>query len=575
MAATPKAPAYFARGANGWEATDWATYGKQVEQTARALLAEGIQPGQVVGILGNNRPQWIIVHAAAMAIGAVPTGIYPTSSAEEIAYLLGHTEAPLVVLESPQHLEHLLDADTGKSPLVRRMVCMAGGPGSTDPRVCSFEDFLAGGDRIEAQEVHRLTATLKPDSLATLIYTSGTTGPPKGVMLTHGNLAWTAVAMRRILTAVPEDRMLSYLPLSHIAEQMFTIHAAVTVGYPVYFAESMGTVARDISEIRPTLLFGVPRIWEKMHTGLFAKLNQVTGVKKQLIGWARGVAGSASRARMEGRAPGLTTRLQLSLAERLVFNKLRKAIGLDASRINISGAAPLAMNFLEDLASLGLPVLEVYGQSETCGPTTFNFPEDYLLGSVGKPLPGIELRMADDDEILVRGPNLFAGYYKNPEASADCLRDGWLASGDLGRIDARGFLSITGRKKEILITAGGKNIAPQNIEFALQQDPLIETAMVIGDRRKYLTALIALDPEAANALVSDSSSPPNGNAELEREVQRLVDEANSRLASVEQIKRFTLLDRPFSVEAGELTPTMKVKRKVVERLHAEAIEAMY
>lgn len=396
--------------------------------------------------------------------------------------------------------------------------------------------------------------------------------------LSHRNLAWTAKAMQHTLEAVPTDRMVSYLPLSHIAEQMFTIHSPATVGYAVYFAESIGSVARDIREVRPTLLFGVPRIWEKFHAGIFDKLAQASGTKRNLIEWAQGVARREVEARQAGRPVGFATRIQRSLAERMVFSKLRSALGLEEARIHISGAAPLASNLMEDLASVGIPVLEVYGQSEASGPTSFNFPGDYLLGSVGKPLEGVEVRIADDGEILARGPNVFGGYYLAPEATAETLRDGWLLSGDLGRLDERGFLHITGRKKDILITAGGKNIAPQNIEFALQESPWIESAVLIGDRRKYLSVLLTIDPAALESFASQRNLEPTAAREhpdFRAQIQSAIDGVNSRYAKVEQIKRFHLLANSFSVEAGELTPTMKIKRQAIERLHAGAIEAMY
>ncbi len=575
---TPDVPAFFTRTDGGWEATSWCEYADLVSTAGRALIAEGIEPGDVVCILGFNRAEWVVLHVAAMAIGAVPTGIYPTSSEGEVAYLLEHTETSFVLLETDQHLERVLAADASAGGRVRCIVSMRGGPTSDDSRSCSWQEFLDRAAGVEESALHARLERLAMEALGTLIYTSGTTGPPKGVMLTHLNLSWTAEAMQRTLEAVPDDRMLSYLPLSHIAEQMFTIHSPITVGYAVYFAESIGTVSRDIKEIRPTILFGVPRIWEKFHAGIFAKLEQATGLKRSLLTWARSTATAETALRKAGRRSGALLAAKSRIAEQLVFSKLRNTLGLDAARIHVSGAAPLSTAVMDDLASVGLVVLEVYGQSESSGPTSFNFPDDYLLGSVGKPLAGVEVSFGSDGEILVRGANVFGGYYKAPDATAETIVDGWLASGDLGRFDERGFLHITGRKKDILITAGGKNVAPQNIEFALQASPLVEAAVLIGDRRKFLSALLTVD-EAALADWARSAGIDVASARTCPELQAALDAhlqvVNERLAKVEQVKVFTVLETSFSIDSGELTPTMKIKRQVVERLHGDAIEAMY
>ncbi len=421
---TPEAPAYFVRGEGGWSPTSWGEYSGQVLQASRALIALGLEPGDVACILGFNRPEWTILHVACMAIGAVPTGIYPTCSAEEIRYILEHTDAQFVALESDSHWERVEEASAGAgASVLRTVVSMRGGPAPEDERSMGWEAFLSGGDGVDVDRVLERMAKLEPEGLGTLIYTSGTTGPPKGVMLSHHNLCWTAHAMQRTLDAVPSDRMLSYLPLSHIAEQMFTIHSQITVGYSVYFAESVQSVARDIKEMHPTIMFGVPRIWEKFHAGINGKLQEATGLKAGLVSWARGIGRRVELAAAEGRKPSGWLALQYRAAHSLIFSKLREAIGLKEGRISISGAAPLGASVIQDLAQLGIPVLEVYGQSEASGPTSFNFAADYLLGSVGKPLEGVEVRFAEDGEILVRGENIFMG-----SASHNSAYNAWFGS---------------------------------------------------------------------------------------------------------------------------------------------------
>ena len=421
-------------------------------------------------------------------------------------------------------------------------------------------------------------AAIEPTQLGTLIYTSGTTGPPKGVMLSHGNLAWTAAVAKKIVDVRPTDAMLSYLPLSHIAEQMFTIHAAATAGYAVYFAESIDKVPDNLKEVQPHLFFGVPRIWEKFHAGIAAKLREAPPLKRALVDWAMRVGRRTSADKCARRQPSGLLALQYALANRLVFAKLKPAVGLARARLCVSGAAPIAPDVLEFFSALDIIVHEVYGQSEDCGPTSFNLPGATDLTSVGRPIPGVEVRIAADGEILVRGPNVFMGYYKDPAATAETLVDGWLHSGDLGELTPDGFLRITGRKKEIIITAGGKNITPKNIEAALKQSPLINEATVIGDRRKYLTALFTLDPDAAAKFATDHHL--NGHAlhtdpTLIAAIQRHVESVNAQLARVEGIKRFCVLPRNLTVEDGELTPTLKVKRAVVQQHFAPEIEAMY
>ncbi|MDW8361152.1 MAG: long-chain fatty acid--CoA ligase [Myxococcales bacterium] len=573
----PEAPAYYVRRDGVWHATSWKQYASEVRRAARAMLALGLEPGQSVCILGFNRPEWTIFDVAAMCLGGAPAGIYTTSSPAEVRYIAHHCEAPLVLVENHEQLHKVL-RERDALPALRAIVLMQGvGAPQERPeglQILTWEQFLAAGDRVLDAKVYERIAALEPDGLATLIYTSGTTGPPKGVMLSHRNLAWTASVARELVDGRPEDTVLSYLPLSHIAEQMFTIHGAITTGYSVHYAQSIEKVPDDLREVQPTVFFGVPRIWEKFHAGITAKLAQATGLKKRLVDWAMDVGRRVAEVRSRGGQPQGALALQYAVARKLVYDKVKPALGLGRARLCVSGAAPIAREVLEFLAGLDVIVLEVYGQSEDCGPTSFNRPQRFRFGSVGPVIPGVEVKIAPDEEILVRGPNVFLGYYKEPEATRETLVDGWLCSGDLGRLDADGFLWITGRKKEILITAGGKNIAPKNIEATIKNHPLVNEAVVIGDRRKYLTALVTLDPEACKARGIDMARA-NDDPAVRAEIQRQIDRANEELARVEQIKKFTILPRNFGIDTGELTPTLKVKRNKVAEIWAREIEAMY
>lgn len=573
----PDAPAYHAKVDGRWITTTWGDYGAQVRQAARALVALGFQPGQVVCILGFNRPEWAVMDIACMAAGGAPAGIYTTNSPSEVQYVVDHSEAPVVLLENLEQWEKVRKV-RDQLPKLRHVVLMRGAPAVDDPMVMGWDAFLSTGDTVGADEVDRRVAALADDQLATLIYTSGTTGPPKGVMLSHRNLAWTADAARELSGAGPDDCSLSYLPLSHIAEQMFTLHIPITVGGQVYYAESIEKVLDNLKEVRPTIVFAVPRIWEKMHAGMAAKLALATGAKAALVGWARSVGEQATARKNRGEAVSGWLGFQYNVANNLIFSKVKEAIGLSRARICVSGAAPIAKEVLDFLGGLDIRVLEVYGQSEGSGPTTFNRPDRARFGSVGPALPGVEVKIAEDGEIVAKGPNVFLGYYKDPAATAETLKDGWLQSGDLGSFDDQGFLHITGRKKDILITAGGKNIAPKNLEAAIKNHPLVGEAVVIGDRRKYLTALVTLDPEAAARLAGEIGVPAEAvhqSPQARAQVQQAVDAMNADVSRVEGVKRFTILPAPFTVAGGELTPTLKVKRKVVYEKYAAEIEAMY
>lgn len=573
----PSRSAYNVRGADGtWKSTNYGTFAEEVRTAARALVSLGLEPGERTCLLGYNKPEWVIFDIATMMAGGVPAGIYTTCSPEEVQYIIDHAEARVVLLEDEGQWEKV-KAERERLPNLKHVVMMKG-VSIDDPMVLTWEDFIAKAEDTDDAVIDARLDGLKPDDTATFIYTSGTTGPPKAVMLTNDNLTHTANVAVDMVTADHNDRMVSYLPLSHIAEQMFTIHGPCTAGYAIYYAESLDTLLRDMQEMKPTILFGVPRVWEKMHAGLTAKIGQATGIKAKLVNWAMGVGRKVTALRNAGSEPSGFLALQYAFASKRIFGPVKEALGLNEARFGISGAAPIAAEVLEFFSGLDITIYEVYGQSEGTGPTSFNQPGRTKFGTVGPAIPGTEIRIAEDGEICVRGRNIFKGYFKNEAATNDTLVDGWLLSGDLGKVDSEGFLSITGRKKEIIITAGGKNIAPKNIEAALKNLPLVSQAVVIGDRRKFLSALITLDPEAAEAFASENGL--NGDIHASDAVQKVLqqgidDEVNPLFARVEWVRKFAVLPRDLSVEDGELTPTLKVKRRVVDEHFADVIEGMY
>ncbi|MFO0660114.1 MAG: AMP-binding protein [Polyangiaceae bacterium] len=572
----PTAPAYFEKREGRWQAASYRRYADQVRQAARALIALDFKPGQAAAILGFNRSEWVIADLGAMAAGGVPAGIYTTCSPEEVQYIIDHSGAPIVFVENLSQWSKV-ERELHRLPNLRHVVLMRGAPKVDHPMVLSWEEFLAKAEGVDPKRVDERVEQLEPAGLATFIYTSGTTGPPKAVMLSHRGLVWTAETAVKTMKVTHEDYGLSYLPLSHVAEQMLSIHVVIAAGCSVYFAESLDRLADNLKEVQPTVFFGVPRVWEKFFTGIRGKLAEAKGAKKKIADAARAVGRQRSAYLNRGEQPPPHLRAAHELFNRLVYSKLKEAIGLKNARVCVSGAAPIAREVLEFFSEFDLRILEVYGQSEDNGPTSINLPGKTRFGTVGPAFPGVEVKIADDGEIIVRGPNVFLGYYKDEAATNETLIDGWLHSGDLGEFSPDGFLSITGRKKEILITSGGKNIAPRNIEEGIKGCPLVGEAVVIGDRRKYLTALITLEPEACAKLMSEKglSGPAHECKEIRDIIQARVDEVNSSLARVETVKKFTLLHKPFSLETGELTPTLKIRRKVVNQRYASEIEAMY
>lgn len=568
-----------------WRDVSWAEYLEKVKCTCLGLVALGIEKGDRVAVIGENRPEWLYTDLATMAAGAVTTGIYTTSSAEQCEYVTGHSEARIFVAEDEEQLDKALFFRE-RAPALEKIVVIdpKGLRDFSDPMVMTFDDLLQLGRDLEEKEpdrFDRLVEAAKPEDLALIIYTSGTTGPPKGAMLSHLNVTWTTWSIGEAIPFEASDEVLSFLPLSHIAERMFSVFLPIRYGYTVNFTESPDTVTDNFREVSPTVIFAVPRIWEKYYSAVRIRIANATWFKKIVYGVAERVGIQYADAKLSGRQIPLLLRIMRLMANVTVFYKLRERLGFERVRLAVSGAAPISPDVLKYFHGLGVPLREVYGQTEGSGPTCIHRGDDVRLSTVGPALPGVEVRLAEDGEILVKGGNVFMGYYRAPEATAETLTDGWLHSGDVGVLNKEGYLSITDRKKDLIITAGGKNIAPQNIENQLKFSPYINDAIVVGDRLKFLAALIVIDEENVIQYAQDHKIPFTTYESLTKapEIVELIDgeleKVNKTLSHVETVKKFTIVPKKLYEEDGEVTPTMKVKRKHVNAKFSDLIKEMY
>ena len=548
VARAPDATAYLTEEADGWRPVTWAEAGRMVDELAHGLLARGIRKGDAFAILASTRLEWTVFDFALARIGAVAAPIYMNSSPKDAAYVAEHSDAVGALCEDDEQRAKL--AGLGLE------------------HVLTFADLdeLRGLGREHEREHPNALAeaaqTIGDDDLYTYIYTSGTTGPPKACMILHRNYFEMVDAVRHVEDFVRQDDvMLLFLPLAHNFGRCMTLLGA-RVGFTIAFCPDPYSVAEALEAVRPTIFPSVPRVYEKVHTGVTAKFGEAKGAKRALIDWALRTGREASAMRQAQRPlpPGLALRHRI--ADRLVYSKVKKRLG-GRLRLGISGGAPLAKEIIEFFHALDILILEGYGLTECTTAATVNMPTAFRFGTVGPAIPGTELRIADDGEVLIRSATVFAGYLKDEEATREVLAgDGWLRSGDLGHLDDEGFLQITDRKKDILVTAGGKNVAPQNLENALKMNPLISQALVVGDRRPYVAALITLVEGASRD-------------EAEPEIARAVDDVNGDLSRFEQIKRFSILSRDFSADEDEVTPTLKLKRRVCEEHFAAEIEALY
>jgi long-chain acyl-CoA synthetase len=568
-----------------WHDLTWNEYFRLVTHVGSALLSLGLEKGDCVSIIGDNCPEWVIIDMAVQCAGGVAVGVNATNAWEQVHYVIENSESKFFFVENEEQLDKWLHFRDNVPHLKKVIVWdLEGLRHFEDPMVMTYDELLEMGRKEAEREPGLLEERMdrvQPDDVSMLIYTSGTTGPPKGAMLTHRNLTWMGQAITSDNPMHQSDEVMSFLPLCHVFEQLFSVMGHITHGFVVNFIESPDTVADNMVEISPTVGYAVPRIWEKYSSAIYIRMSDATWFKRIVFYVAMKIGQQRATLMMNFKKVPLYLETLYRLAHFGVFRKLKERLGFDRMRIAYSGAAPISPEVLHFFQSLGVNLVEGYGQTEGTGVTCVSRVGRVKFGTVGPPLTGTEVRIAEDGEILVKSPSVFKGYFKNPEATADTLKDGWLHSGDVGEIDEDGYLKITDRKKDIIVTAGGKNITPQYIENKLKFSPYINDAVVIGDRRKFLSCLIMIDEDNVVKYAQDNKvqfstyKDLTRNPEILRLIQGEINKVNDSLSRVEQVKKFTILPKKLYEEDGEVTPTMKVKRKYVNEAFADLIEGMY
>lgn len=580
----PQSPAIHEKAPHGsWRTWTWARYWQDVRELAKGFIALGHEPGECIALIGGSRCGWVISQFAIMAARGVPASIYPNNTADQASYIVGNSRSRIVIADTAVQLAKYREGiDRGLMTAEHLVLMDEPVAGVTD--VLSLAAVQALGREQSDAELDRRLAEMTADETAMLIYTSGTTGVPKGVQLSHGNIAALSDGLFERFPAFLDEvpyRVISYLPLCHIAEQIATNFGQMGTGGEVFFCADIARIKHTLTDVRPTVFLGVPRVWEKFQAALESKLGEARGLKAALAGWARRTELAAMMQQAEtGRPSGGLGRF---IANKLVVSKVKEALGLDRLYLAVTGAAPISQGTLEFFGSLGITIYEVYGMSETTGICTSAGYGRPRFGSVGRAMPGVEIRIAHDAEILVKGPICTKGYLHMPEETAELYdEEGWLHTGDLGAMDAEGYVRITGRKKDILVTAGGKNIAPAEMEGHINQIPGVGQVVVVGDKMPYLGALITLDVEALDVLAKEAGVAPAPLAELAAQpaihdhlMKRIEADCNAKVARYQTIKRIAVLPVEFSVDGGELTPTMKAKRNVVVEKYAREIAALY
>ncbi|THH39227.1 long-chain fatty acid--CoA ligase [Aliishimia ponticola] len=569
-----------------WQEYSWSDYYEGGKRIGLGLLKLGVQPKEPVLILAEDRREWLYCDMGAAGIGAVPTGVYTTDSPEQLAYLATDSGASVLFVENDEQLDKWLSARKDM-PGIKHVIVMDkdGLATFSDPAVMFFDDFLALGAAEEKTHPTRFEDALnavKADDPRMIIYTSGTTGPPKGAVILHVNMMFQMQAGENMFDFHEDDEQLCFLPLCHVLERLVSVDGPIFAGSKVNFAESPETVFENLQEVSPHTFTGVPRIWEKMHSRLMILRSEAGWFGGKAFDWAIATGFKVASLKEEGKTPGAGLRLAHLAADALVLANLRRMLGLSRARRLGSGAAPISPDLIRWFCGLGVPLMEGFGMTETSGVATVNTREENLIGTVGKTLPGVDVRISDEGEIQVHGGCVFGGYWNNPEKTRETFtEDGWLKTGDVGRIGNDGALTITGRIKDIIITAGGKNITPAEIESRLKFSPYVSDAVVIGDKRKYLTCLVMIDQENVEKFAQDRQIPFSDFASLTRapEVRELIGDVvadtNKAFAQVEQIKDFRLIDILLTAEDEELTPTMKLKRNFVNERHKALIDDMY
>lgn len=571
-----------------WQEVTWTEYYAATEKLASGLLELGVQKGDFIGVIGENCPNWLYIDMATQMLGATTVGIYTTNAWEQVSYVVKHAECKVLFAENEEQVDKWLRF-RNDCPSLEWVIYWEekGLQNLTEDQLLSWQHIMEQGNTklaVNRPIISNLSESIDEEDTAILVYTSGTTGNPKGAMLTHKNLLWAAHTLGAIDDAnmlQPNEEIMSFLPLCHIFERTFSVYVHLVVGYKINFVESIDTLPQNLREIHPSIGYAVPRIWEKYYSRIYIQMQDADWFNRQVYAWALKIADKYQSAVAAGKSPSPLLRLSHLIAQRGIFYYLKERLGMEKMRYAFSGAAPISPDILKFYQKIGLTLVEGYGMTETSALITFSTLKEFKHGTVGKPIPGAEVKLGEDGEILTRHGGVFKGYYKNPEATKAALQDGWMHTGDIGEIDEEGFLKIVDRKKDLIITAGGKNIAPQYIENKLKFSPYINDAIVIGDKRKYLSAIIVLDEDNINKYAQDHKIQYSTYADLaENEaIQKLIDgevnKVNKTLAKVQNIRKYRMLNKRLYQEDGEMTPTMKVKRKYINEAYEELIESMY
>lgn len=568
-----------------WQDITWDDYYDRAEKVGCALIGMGLEKGESACIIGDNSIEWVMADLGIQCAGGVSVGVYATNAWPQVEYVVTHCDARFLFVENEEQLDKWL-MFRHNVPLLEKVIVWdtRGLNAFKDPMVMTFDDLLEAGNAFRDNNpslFEERRNIIAPEDPAVLIYTSGTTGPPKGAMLTHRNVTWMAAAVEGSIRVYKKDNVLSFLPLCHIFERLFTVFIHIRFAYTVNFVEKPDTVMRNMMEVSPTIGYAVPRIWEKYYSNIMIKMSDATWLKRAVFGLALKAGMSRADRIMAGEPVGLMLKAGYLAAWFVVFRKLKERLGFEKIRVAISGAAPISRDVLRFFQSIGMNLIEGYGQTEGTGVTTLSPETGARPGSVGRALNGVRIKIAEDGEILIQSPGVFKGYYKSDAATAATMSGTWLCTGDVGELDSDGFLKITDRKKDIIVTAGGKNITPQYIENKLKASLYINDAVVIGDRRKYLTCLIMIDEDNVVKFAQDNKIQFSTYKDLTRsdQVRALIEsevkQVNETLSRVENIRKFTLIPKRLYEEDGEVTPTMKIKRKMVHEAYQDLIEAMY
>lgn len=575
----PEKVAYRYKAENAWHDITWQANKTICQDISKGLMALGVNKDDKVNILSNTRPEWLQIDMATVSIGAVVVGIYASNLPEDCAYIINHSDAVILFAENQDQLDKIMQVQK-ELPKLKYIVLLEGNPPADANEVLRWEDFLAKGKKISDDEFVARTQEVEPGDLASIVYTSGTTGVPKGAMLTHDNLLFTSWSASESLAVQPHFETLLFLPLAHVFARII-VYLCLREGLTINFAESIEKVGENLKETRPHFFASVPRIFEKVYDKITSGAQDAGGLKLKIFNWSLAAGMEVSKRLQKKQSVGGLLAVKNAIANKLVFSKIQAALG-GRVQWTISGAAPLNITIAEFFHACGVTILEGIGMTENTSFTNVNRYDNNKFGTVGQPGPGVEQRIAGDGEVLYRGRNVMKGYYKNPEATAATIdSEGWLYTGDIGEIDSEGFLKITDRKKDLIITAGGKNIAPQRVEKTMRTSRYVSQVLVFGDKKKFLTAVFTLDKDQVAAWAVKHGIDYNSWQELCQSpqvrdlMQSEVQEKNKELASFETIKKIYIAPADFSIEGGELTASLKVKRKVVTEKYRDELEALY